>query len=45
MKKIFKKSQRRIINYRSYKNFSNETFREFLVEKLSKELVNNDDGL
>ena len=37
---------RRLINCRSYKNFSNESFREWLLEKLSKEaFVNNDEGL
>ena len=34
------------MNYRSYKNFSNEAFRESLLEKLSKEVfVNNDEEL
>ena len=46
MKKIFRKFHSRLINYRSYKNFSNEAFRECLLEKLSKEVfVNNDGGL
>ena len=46
MRKIFKKLKPRIINYRSYKHFSNEAYRESLVHELSKELfVNNDDGL
>ena len=32
--------------YRSYKNFSNEAFRECLLEKLSREVFeNNDEGL
>ena len=45
VKKRFKKFQSRIIQYRSYKNFSNKYFRKCLLEKLSKEvLVNNDDG-
>ena len=41
---VMKKSFQHLrINYRSYKNFSNEAFR-YLLEKLSKEvLVNNDD--
>ena len=46
MKKSFKKFQPRIINYRSYKHFSNNTFRKDLIDKLSnEELVINDDGL
>ena len=46
MKKSFKKFQPRIINYRSYKHFSNDTFRKDLIDKLSnEELVINDDGL
>ena len=46
MKKSFRNFHPRLINYRSYKNFSNEVFRECLLEKLSKEVsVNNDEGL
>ena len=46
MKKSFKKFQPRIINYRSYKHFSNDTFRKDLIDKLSnEEFVINDDGL
>ena len=46
MKKCFKKFQPRIINYRSCKHFSNDTFREDLTDKLSNErFVINDDGL
>ena len=46
MRKNFKKVKPRTINYRSYKNFSNENYRESLLHKLSKEaFVNNDDGL
>ena len=46
MKKSFKKFQPRIINYRSYKHFSNGTFRKDLIDKLSNEkFVINDDGL
>ena len=46
MKKSFRKFHPRLINYRSYKNFSNEAFRECLLEKLSKEILeNNDEGL
>ena len=36
MKKGLKKLQRRIINYRSYKHFSNEAYRESLVNMLSR---------
>ena len=46
MKKSFRKFHPRLINYRSYKNFSNEVFRECLLEKISKEVfLNNDEGL
>ena len=46
MKKTFKIKCRRVINYRSYRDFSNETFRVSLINNLSNEvLVNNDDGL
>ena len=46
MRKIFKKSRPRTINYRYYKHFSNEAYREFLLHELSKEIfVNNDDAL
>ena len=42
MKKSFRKFYLGLINDRSYKNFSNEAFRELLLEKLSKEVfVNN----
>ena len=45
MRKTFKKFQARVIYYRSYKYFSNEYFRKCLLEKLSKEvLVNNNNG-
>ena len=45
MKKSFKKFQPRIINYRTYKHFSNGTLREDLIDKLSNEkFVINDDG-
>ena len=44
MRKGFKKFQP-IINYRSYKHFSNEPYRESLINKLSQEnFVNNDDS-
>ena len=46
MKKSFKKFQPRIINYRSYKHFLNDTFRKDLIDKLPNEkFVINDDGL
>ena len=44
--KTFKKMRPRVINYRSYRDFSNETFRVSLINNLSNEVfVNNDDGL
>ena len=46
MKKSFRKFHPRLINYRSYENFSNEAFRKGLPERLSKEVfVNNDEVL
>ena len=46
IRKIFKKLKPRTINYRSYKHFSSEAYRESLLHELSKEVfVNNDDGL
>ena len=45
MRKSFKKLKSRVINYRSYKHFSNEVFRESLLGKLSQQtFVNNDYG-
>ena len=45
MRKSLKTLKPRIINYRSYKHFSNEIFRESLLEKLSQQtFVNNDYG-
>ena len=35
IKKSFKKFQPRIINYRTYKDFSNDTFTKDLIDKLS----------
>ena len=36
----------RVINWRSYRDFSNETFRVSLINNLPNEVfVNNDDGL
>ena len=46
MKKSFGKFHTRLINYWSYKNSSNEAFRECLLRKLSKEVfANNNEGL
>ena len=46
MRKTFKKVRPRIINYRSFKHFSNEAFRISLEKKLSREVyVNNNDRL
>ena len=46
MRKTFKKMHPRVINYRSYIDFSNEAFRVFLINHLSNEVfVNDDDGL
>ena len=46
MKKSFRKFHPGLINYRSYKNFLSEAFRECLLEKLSREIfVNNNEGL
>ena len=45
MRKSLKKLKARVINYRSYKHFSNEVFRENLLAKLSQQtFVNNDYG-
>ena len=45
MRKGLKKFQPRIINHRSYKHFSNEAYRQSLIDKLSQEkFVNDDDG-
>ena len=45
MRKSFKEFQLIIINYKSYKNFSNDAFRKTLINRLSNEnLVNNDNG-
>ena len=45
MRKGFKVFQPRIINFRLYAHFSNETYRESLINKLSQEnFINNDDG-
>ena len=45
MRESFKKYHPKTINYRSYKIFSNEKYRETLINDLSKEnFINNDDG-
>ena len=45
MRKSFKKLKPRVIKYRSYKHFSNEIFRESLLETFSQQaFVNNDYG-
>ena len=44
MEKTFEKMHPRVINYRSYRDLSNKTFRVSLINSLSnKVLVNNDD--
>ena len=44
-RKRLQKLQPRIINYRSYKNFSNEKFKSCLLNELRKEdFVNKDKG-
>ena len=46
LRKTFKKVRPRIINYRSFKYFSNEAFRVSFKNNLSNEVyVNNDNGL
>ena len=46
MRKPFKKIRLRVINNRSYRYFSNETFRVSLINNLLNELfVNNEDRL
>ena len=46
MRKFFKRIRSRIINYRCFKQLSNETFREILTKNLSSErLVHNDKEL
>ena len=46
LRKTFEKMRPRIINYRSYRDFSDETFIGSLINNLSNEVfLNNDDGL
>ena len=45
LRKSFKKFQSKLIKCRSYKTFSNEAYRETLINNLSKEnCINNGDG-
>ena len=45
MRKSFKKLKPRVMDYRSYKHFSNDFFWDSLLEKLSQQtFVNNDYG-
>ena len=45
-KETLEKIHPRVINYRSYRDFSNGTFRVYLINNLLNEvLVNNKDGL
>ena len=45
MKTSYRKIEQRVINYRDYKSFSNEEFRESLLEKLKEKLsANSDEG-
>ena len=43
MKTTFNKLKPRITNYRKYKNFSNDIFRDTFLEELSQVQINNDD--
>ena len=46
IRKTFKEIRPRVITYRSYRDFSNETFRVSLINNLSNEVfVSNGDGL
>ena len=46
MKRTFKKIRPRVINHRSYRDFSNETLGVSMIHNLSNEaFVNNDDEL
>ena len=45
MEKKFKRLKPRVVNYRSYKHFWNEVFRESFLERFSQQtFVNNDYG-
>ena len=43
MKTTFRKLKSKIINFRRYKNFSNDIFRDTLLEELLQVRINNDD--
>ena len=43
IKTSFRKLKPKIINHRKYKNFSNDIFRDSLLEELSQVRINNDD--
>ena len=43
MKTTFRKLKPKIINYKKYKNFSNDIFRDTLLEEQSQGRINNDD--
>ena len=43
MKTSFRKLKPKVINYRKYKNFLNDIFRDSLLEELSKVRINSDD--
>ena len=43
MKIRYRKLKPKIINYRKYKTFSNDIFRDSLLEQLSEVRINNDD--
>ena len=45
IKTCFRKLQPKIINYRKYKNFSNDIFRGSLLEELSQVRINNEDDV
>ena len=44
IRKIFKKLKPRTINYRSYRHFSNEAYRESFLRELSKEVFTSNNG-
>ena len=43
MKTTFRKLKSKIINFRRYKNFSNDIFRDTPLEELLQVRINNDD--
>ena len=43
MKTTFRKLKSKIINFRRYKNFSNDILRDTLLEELLQVRINNDD--